>query len=342
MKPKTMILMIVAVTCGLGASYMTSRLLAERNTVDDSEKVSALVARKNLEMGYLIKNPAELFEERQFTKGEEPRDGLLDLTLLKGRQLKRPLRKGDHVSEDDLFEKNKVGISGMLPEGHVAVGIRVSPENIAGGFASLPHSRVDVFSTQRRGDDKTSHSMLLLEDVLVLAADTNTSRDPDNKAQLATVVTLALKPEEVAKISLAKEYGPLTLALRGFGARKLDHEVKVTLQDIVTGTKNKHDIQESGDTDQSQPLVVGPTGSVPNVPGSKEIIPIEQPKELANTRTHRVVIMQGNQQEFWEYTLDEQDRVIDCRQVGASAVGTTSGVLPRSEPAPAPKSNPKS
>src|SRR5438309_2345178 len=30
MKPKTMILMVVAVVCGLGASYMTSRLLAER------------------------------------------------------------------------------------------------------------------------------------------------------------------------------------------------------------------------------------------------------------------------------------------------------------------------
>src|SRR5262249_45980929 len=261
MKPKTMILMIVAVTCGLGASYMTSRLLADRaNAVDDSEKVSVLVPRKNLEMGFLIKNPSELFEEKAFTKGDEPRDGMLDLTLLKGRQLKRPLRKGDHVSEEDLFEKNKVGISGMLPEGHVAVGIRVNPESIAGGFASLPHSRVDGFSTQRRGDDKSSHSMLLLEDVLVLAADTNPSRDPDNKAQLATVVTLALKPEEVAKISLAKEYGPLTLALRGFGARKLDHEVKVTLQDIVTGAKNKHDIQEGSDTDQSQPLVQGPTG----------------------------------------------------------------------------------
>ena len=30
MKPKTMILMVVAVVCGLGASYMTSKLLADR------------------------------------------------------------------------------------------------------------------------------------------------------------------------------------------------------------------------------------------------------------------------------------------------------------------------
>src|SRR5438270_7686299 len=88
MKPKTMILMIVAVTCGLGASYMTSRLLAERgNSTDENEKVSVLVARKNLDMGMLIKSPAELFEEKQFTKGEEPKSGILDFGLLKGRQL---------------------------------------------------------------------------------------------------------------------------------------------------------------------------------------------------------------------------------------------------------------
>ena len=30
MKPKTMILMVVAVVCGLAASYMTSRLLADK------------------------------------------------------------------------------------------------------------------------------------------------------------------------------------------------------------------------------------------------------------------------------------------------------------------------
>ena len=41
------------------------------------------------------------------------------------------------------------------------------------------------------------------------------------------------------------------------------------------------------------------------------------------------VIITGTQQEFWEYTLDEQDRVIDCRQVGSGAVGTTGPQTPR-------------
>ena len=44
MKPKTLILMVVAVSCGLGASYMTSRLLADRE--QDVEKVAVLIAKK--------------------------------------------------------------------------------------------------------------------------------------------------------------------------------------------------------------------------------------------------------------------------------------------------------
>ena len=45
MKPKTLILMVVAITCGLGASYMTSRLLADRQP-DDGEKISVLAVAK--------------------------------------------------------------------------------------------------------------------------------------------------------------------------------------------------------------------------------------------------------------------------------------------------------
>ena len=44
MKPKTMMLMALAVGCGLAASYMTSRLLADRNQQpnDDKKKVTEI------------------------------------------------------------------------------------------------------------------------------------------------------------------------------------------------------------------------------------------------------------------------------------------------------------
>src|SRR5262245_27214511 len=105
MKPKTMILMAVAVVCGLGASFMTSRLLAERDQqpveqapVVETPKVKILVAKMNLDHGAAIKEPKEMFVEKTFSQEDAPKDGLVDNKVLKGKFLKRPLRKNDHVT----------------------------------------------------------------------------------------------------------------------------------------------------------------------------------------------------------------------------------------------------
>ena len=215
MKPKTMILMVVAVACGLGASYMTSRLLADRN--HDVEKVPILVARKKLNMGELIKAPEELFEEKLFPKGDEPKMAINDFQKLKGQQLKRPLRAGDFVTADDLRGDDGLGLDTQLPDGHQAIGIRVKPDEIAGGFASLPNSKVNIISTVRRSSDRESYSKILLENVLVLAADDKMRVGEDGRAMPANVVTVALKPEDVLKLELAKTLGTISLALRKLG-----------------------------------------------------------------------------------------------------------------------------
>jgi pilus assembly protein CpaB len=199
MKPKTMILMLVAVGCGLAASYMTSQLLAERNNVQDEqqEKVKILVAKTNLEMGLLIKDPRQYFKEKTFLKGEEPTKALTDQQYdeLKDRRLLKPLSADQFLSSEDLLDKNQNSMAVRLPEGMRAVGLKVDPTSIASGFASLPMSRVDIVTVLRRGDGD-SVSRILLENVLVLAADQETGRPADRNALPASVVTVALTPED--------------------------------------------------------------------------------------------------------------------------------------------------
>lgn len=226
MKPKTMILMVVAVACGLGASYMTSRLLADRN--QDLEKVPILVAKKKINMGELIKAPEELFEEKLFIKGDEPKLAINEFDKLKGQQLKRPLRAGDFVTAEDLRGDNSLGLDTQLPDGHQAIGIRVNPETIAGGFASLPNSKVNIISTVKRSSDRESYAKILLENVLVLAADDKMRVGEDGRAMPANVVTVALKPEDVLKLELAKTQGMISLALRKLGDLSRSEHTKVT------------------------------------------------------------------------------------------------------------------
>jgi len=297
MKPKTLILMGVAITCGLGASYMTSRLLAERHTTDDAEKVVVLVAKKNLNMGEMIKAPDDLFVQKAYTRGEEPANAIVDAEQLKGRQLKRPLRANDFVTSEDLLsDKDGDQLNVKLPAGYKAVGVRVNIESSASGFASLPHSRVDIISTVRRSDDKATYSQVLLENVLVLAADDRTQRDESGKPMPSQVVTLALKSEEALKVTLASELGTLRLMLRKMGDSSAAQRNKLTYESLKTGTEG------SEEPDTEAPKAV-PT------PAPR----IETPQVAENrsaTRTHRLWVSEGDQTRQAQYQLNERGEVV--------------------------------
>jgi pilus assembly protein CpaB len=219
MKPKTLILMVVAVVCGLGASYMTSRLLAERDDkpaeAPPLEKVKLLVTKNNLAMHFALRaKPEDYFTEKEFVKDDAPKDALTkaDADKLKGKFLKRSLRKGDHITADDLIDGNPNLKN--LSNGMRAVGIRVSPEQVASGFACVPGSHVDIHWTRRVSTDKDTFTKILLKDVIVLAADLASERNESGQAMLANVVTVALKDEDVMKLNLAAQLGSFVLVLR--------------------------------------------------------------------------------------------------------------------------------
>ena len=210
MKPKTMILMGLAVVCGLGASYMTSRLLAERQQPEE-EKIKILVAKRNMSIGEKLAKPDELFEFKEVAKDNEPPDAIKDPEFLKGKWMKQSRNKGEHVTASNLMNANE---KFDIPEGYKAVGMRVNLEGSASGFATLPQSRVNIIQTVRGGQDpKSAYAQYLLENVLVLAADLRLSPDGELAAP-AQVVTFALTDEDVLKVNLAKELGILSLSLR--------------------------------------------------------------------------------------------------------------------------------
>jgi Flp pilus assembly protein CpaB len=211
MKPKAMILMGIAIACGLGASYMTSRLLADRSDADQ-ETVEVLVAKRNLSIGERITKPEELFEKKTILKEMDTPDTIKDLDALKGKILKQSRNKGDTITPNSTFnEKDNLDI----PEGHQAVGLRVNLETSAHGLATLPHSRVDLIWFQRAERPEDARIDVLLQDVLVLAADGKIDRD--GLTAVAQVVVLALTREQVLAVNFAKETGNLSLSLRSPG-----------------------------------------------------------------------------------------------------------------------------
>ncbi len=143
-------------------------------------------------------------------------------------------------------EKLAAGVSALLPEGQRAFSIRVSEDQIIGGFLRV-NDHVDVFvtlpgsvfpettSAERREADK-SRATLLLQNVTVLAVGEKLSTKGADAIGGVRTVSLAIAPEAVARLALADRLGKVALAIRNPSDMTTAPESSVSLADLGTGT----------------------------------------------------------------------------------------------------------
>jgi len=206
MKSKTLILMVVAVVCGLAAAYMTNQLLAQRD-----QTVKVLVAKQKYNPWTTIKDPVTMFEEQDFPKDKVPANYVKSTAELKNRTLLKGLDAGQLVLDDDLQSKDKSGLEAFITPGMVAMAIKVSAETAVGGFVQ-PNSRVDIIHCTKK--DSKTEATTILEDILVRAVDLVPERQQDRPGAAPATVTVEVTKEESIVLTKALEAGSLRLALR--------------------------------------------------------------------------------------------------------------------------------
>jgi len=205
MKPKTIVLMIVAIGFGLVAAWGTTQL----GRTTQTERVDVLVATKDINPGQVLRDPKEFFRVKPYIKGEEPKNAINNLELLKGKIVVKPLRVDNPCTLADLGDKFGLEVS----KGMRAIAVQVTQEKVAGGFV-LPNSRVDIVLTSR--DNGPPKAETILTNMRVLAVD-QLSRAPDGRDSLTpTTVTLEMSPEDMLKLAAAKERGKIELVLRSY------------------------------------------------------------------------------------------------------------------------------
>ena len=306
MKPKTMILMVVAVVCGLGASYMTSRLLADKGGPAPVNTVKVLVAKKRISAWTPIKNPEDLFVEKEVPEGTFSTKCITDFKDLKDQALKAPLGEEMPLTKDDLLSEATAGLVGALHNGERAIAIRVTPESLVGGFV-LPGSKVDVMMTMKRGDPDSS-AQIIMQNMTVLAVDQKNTRDDNQQAILGNTVTLAATPEQSERLSLAASLGDLRLLLR----TPLDQAKPVYKAVHITDlphTAKEIDESKPDDTETASTGTVSAT--LPTLPAiDKTPAPtpvVEKVPEPPPAVTHKIRIESGDVVTTATFVWDEKN-----------------------------------
>ena len=153
--------------------------------------------------------------------------------LFLDRFAKSTFQKDEIITESRLVKKGaSAGLSIVIPEGMRAITIKVNDVIGVGGFVN-PGDKVDVLSVYKdrevAGRDGTvkegePFSKTILQNVLILATG-DKLYDPDSVSETGAMiveqVTLALKPHDAEKLTLAAAKSLLHLSLRPYGENKI-------------------------------------------------------------------------------------------------------------------------
>ncbi len=334
MKPKTLVLMFVAIGCGLAASYMTSRVIAERNADQgEVEKIPVLVAKKNLNLGTLIKNPETMFEEKFFVKGEEPKKAIRTLDQLKDKRLNKPVSAEQFVTDEDLIDKSSGSLEAVVQPGMRAIGLKVNVESSGGGFV-LPHSRVDLVHVVKT--EKETVSKIIMQNVLVLAVDQAAVKPEDKNSFVPQTVTVEVTPSQAEALALAQDIGSIKLILRGFGDEERVHTAGINPKNIGSANEGKSDDTEDAGTVKETPRLAS---KIPDVPDESAVPEVKAP----TVKMHVLVIGMGDSYTRHSFAMNANNEVIPEESLPRNGEGATPAPVSSAKKSDAPKSDaPKS
>jgi pilus assembly protein CpaB len=290
MKPKTMILMVVAVACGLGASYMTSKFLtAGAAAAPAEEMVPVLMAKVKVPGWTSIKDPEKYFEVKMLPESAVSKSSLKSFADVKDQRFNKPIEAERVAMQGDLLSKEQQSLADGLAPGMRAIAVKVNAESATAGFV-LPGSRVDVVVTTRNNDPTAK---VFLQGMLVLAVDAQKDRNPEQPNIQGQTVTLAATPEEATRLSLAGTIGELRLLPKSHGDNKRISTVVTRIADLDKPLQPSEGAKES-DQPKEVPSVVS---SLPEVGGTEK----EQPKETGDVpapaekpqKRHKMTIING-------------------------------------------------
>lgn len=211
---RTRLLMIGLVALALGAlvSYSAYRTLQSRTASGSQPGVEVVIAANDIALGAKIE--AKDVKLVRFPTGDLNPNCFRQVEKVVGRGAVLPIAKGEFILPVKLAGENAgSGLPALIPTGMRAVSVRVNEVIGVAGFVQ-PGTRVDVLLTGNPAGTGEQQTTTVLENVAVIATGQKLERNPAGDAQMATVITLLVSPDDAQKLTLASMQGRIQLALR--------------------------------------------------------------------------------------------------------------------------------
>ncbi len=254
MRGKSMILIVIALGCGLVASIGISQILDRSGSVaapnTDTKKVYVAVKDVNISEVF----DAEMMKLEEWPVEKVPEGAVTKLEDIVGLAPNQRLYAGEVIRKEKLVDPAKAGGKAFLiPKGYRVQAVKVTAAETSGNLIT-PGDHVDVQVYLRKGGNiPQSTTKTILEDVRVFAVNSDTSKqiDDDGKAINAKTVSLLVKPPQLQTLLLASRVGQISLSLRhpddetqsdGSESARMANLLNGRAEDATPDVKVKHDV----------------------------------------------------------------------------------------------------
>jgi pilus assembly protein CpaB len=235
MRMKSLILIFIALGCGLVASIGISQVMDRSRGGGSLEVEQILVALSDIDIS--TKLGAHNVKLEDWPKAKVPEGAVRRIEDVKDKFANSRFFKGEPIHISKITDQLG-NIATKVPQGYRAMPVKVDEDTVMKAIS--PGDRVDVMVFLRKNlpEIPETGAFTILKNVRVFAVNTNTERAADGKGEAGNfrTVSLLVKPEHSRELVVAGQLGKIMLTLRR--PDELDNETdeEVTpLKDLFSG-----------------------------------------------------------------------------------------------------------
>lgn len=223
MRSKSIVLLALALGCGLVASIGISQLMDARNkTADEGERLAVFVALADINANEEL--TAQNIKLEEWPKNIVPTGALTRLEEVEGKRCRTKVYAGEPIISSKILGPDEaIGAAKDIPSGYRVAHVRVDSASGSSNLI-LPGDRVDVLVFRNTGgtDLRATASKIVLQDIKVFAVDTHTETEftktkgeGQSEPMTAKTLSLLVTPRQAEILHAAQEMsGTLRLVLR--------------------------------------------------------------------------------------------------------------------------------